>query len=44
MGTKTAFIDESGSFSFHAVTELMNCLASALCEMQLHPRLGMRPK
>jgi benzoate-CoA ligase len=36
-GTKTAFIDESGSFSFHAVTELVNCLASALCEMQLHP-------
>jgi len=36
-GTKTAFIDESGSFSFHAVTELVNCLANALCEMQLHP-------
>jgi len=36
-GTKTAFIDESGSFSFHAVTELVNCSASALCEMQVHP-------
>jgi benzoate-CoA ligase len=36
-GTKTAFVDESGSFSFHAVTELVNRLASALCEMQLHP-------
>src|ERR1041385_8180410 len=35
-GTKTAFVDESGSFSFHAVTELVNRLASALCEMQLH--------
>ena len=36
-GTKTAFIDESGSFSFYAVTELVNCMASALCEMELHP-------
>jgi len=36
-GTKTAFIDESGSFSFHAVAELVNRLASAFCEMELHP-------
>jgi benzoate-CoA ligase len=36
-GTKTAFIDESGSFSFQAVNGLVNCSANAFRGMQLLP-------